>query len=100
MKILTQDVFWWNEAIEVIEATEAVEVIEAAEVPDGREIDQHVKYKVLFSLKRPMTRFFDTLLDRGITLFEISYTMAKKINDWFLNKLGIKNRFNYFSSKQ
>ena len=26
-----------------------------------------------------MTRFFDTLLDRGITLFEISYTMAKKV---------------------
>ena len=38
MKISTQEVFWWNEAIEVIEATEAVEVIEAAEVPEGRKI--------------------------------------------------------------
>ena len=47
-----------------------------------------------------MTRFFDTLLDRGITLFEISYTMAKNFTDWLLNKLGMKNRFDYFSSKQ
>ena len=39
-------------------------------------------------------------MGRGITLFEISYTMAKKFTDWFLNKLGMKNRLNYFSSKQ
>ena len=52
MKISTQEVFWWNEAIEVIEATEAVEVIEAAEVPEGRKITQYVKCKVSFSPKR------------------------------------------------
>ena len=38
-------VFWWKEAVEVVEATEVVEVIEAAEVPDAREITQYVKCK-------------------------------------------------------
>ena len=52
MKISTQEVFWWNKAIEVIEATEAVEVIEAAEVSDGRKITQYVNCKVSFSPKR------------------------------------------------
>ena len=58
MKISTQEVFWWNEAIEVIEAVEAVdaveavEVIEAADVPEGRKITQYVKCKVSFSPKR------------------------------------------------
>ena len=45
-------VFWWNEAVEVIEAVEATEVIEAAEVQDGREITQYEKCKLSFSLKR------------------------------------------------
>ena len=47
-------VFWWNVAVEVIEATEvveAVEVIKAAEVPDTREITKYVKCKVPFSVK-------------------------------------------------
>ena len=44
-------IFWWNEAVEVIEATEvgeAVEVIEAAEVPDAREITQYVKCRLFW----------------------------------------------------
>ena len=49
--------FWWNEAVKVIEATEvieAVEVIEAAEAPDAiaREITQYAKYKLSFSVKK------------------------------------------------
>jgi hypothetical protein len=44
--------FWWNEAVEVIEATEVVEVIEAAEVTDAREFTQYAKCKLAFSVKR------------------------------------------------
>ena len=47
--------FWWNEAVEVIEATdvvEAVEVIEAPEVPDARKIIQYEICKLSFSVKR------------------------------------------------
>ena len=43
-----QKVFWWNEAVEVIEATEvgeAAEVIEAADDPNARDITQCVKFK-------------------------------------------------------
>ena len=36
--IILSKFFWWNEAVEAIEATEVIEVIEATEVPDGREI--------------------------------------------------------------
>ena len=46
-----QKVFWWNEAVEVIETTEvveAVEVIEAAEDPDAMDITQCVKWKQFF----------------------------------------------------
>ena len=49
---------------------------------------------------KPISRYIITLLNRGITLFEISYTMGKNFTDWFLNKLGMKNRFNYFFSNQ
>ena len=35
----------------------------------------------IFAMSKPITRLFITLLDRGITLFEISYAMAKKITD-------------------
>ena len=55
METSSSENLWWNEAIEVIEATEVVndvEVIEAAEVSDAREITQHVKCKVSFSPKR------------------------------------------------
>ena len=41
--IIFSKFFWWNEAVEAIEAPEvieAVEVIEAAEVADGMEITQ------------------------------------------------------------
>ena len=48
-------IFWWNEAVEVIEVTEAVEVIEtieAIEVLDASKITQYLKYKLSFSPKR------------------------------------------------
>jgi hypothetical protein len=47
----------------------------------------HQKYQsfALFILykddSKPMTRYIITLLDSGIILFEISYTMVKKFND-------------------
>ena len=45
------NLFWGNEAEEVIEATEnveAVEVIEVAEVSDAREITQYVNYRFFY----------------------------------------------------
>ena len=39
--VILSKFFWWNEAVEAIEATEVIKdvgVIEAAEVPDGWEI--------------------------------------------------------------
>ena len=48
MKQSSSDSFWWNKAVEVIEATEvgeAGEVIEAGEDPNARDITQCVKCK-------------------------------------------------------
>ena len=62
----------------------------------------HQKYQsfALFILykddSKPMTRYIITLLDSGIILFEISYTMVKKFNDWFLKIVRSKNFFKLF----